>query len=98
MTATRWRRPHENESVSNEVSVLCPPQSTLYRERRQKMRSQKSNLFGATVVVVMLGATHDVVVAQDNRPRTRPASGMFTGSPVNARQRICQGQDGPYLE
>lgn len=43
-------------------------------------------------------ATPDPAPAQQTQPRTQPVTGMFTGAPVNARQRTCTGADGPYLE
>jgi hypothetical protein len=39
-----------------------------------------------------------IALAQGNRPRTDSVSGIFNGSPVNAKQRVCGGQDGQYLE
>jgi hypothetical protein len=54
----------------------------------------------ASIVAILfaLVAAGTSAVAQGNLPRTQPVSGMFTGSPVNAKQRLCQGQDGMYLE
>jgi hypothetical protein len=54
------------------------------------------------LVIVMLSgvfaAGSVIALAQGNGPRTEPVTGMFTGSPLNAKQRICDGQDGQYLE
>jgi hypothetical protein len=52
----------------------------------------------ALVALSVIIETAGVVFAQGNLPRTQAATGMFTGSPVNARQRICTGEDGQYLE
>ncbi len=52
--------------------------------------------------IAVLGAiavgSQDVSFAQQPQPRTEPVTGMFTGAPVNARQRTCAGADGPDLE
>lgn len=34
----------------------------------------------------------------DERPRTEAVTGTFQASPVNAKTRTCQGQDGVYLQ
>lgn len=62
------------------------------------MISRRPQVFAVAVVFAAIGAGSAVALAQANRPRTQLVSGMFTGSPVNAKQRICEGQDGPYLE
>ena len=54
-------------------------------------------VLAAAVLFAIVGAD-GTVLAQGNRPRTQPVSGIFSGSPVNARQRVCEGEDGPYLE
>lgn len=54
---------------------------------------------GAAMLAAAIVAGADgVAIAQGNMPRTEPVTGMFSGSPVNARQRVCEGQDGPYVE
>jgi hypothetical protein len=35
---------------------------------------------------------------QDNRLRTRPVTGTFRASPVEVNRRLCEGQDGLYME
>jgi hypothetical protein len=62
------------------------------------MMSRRSRVFAIAIAVAVIGASGAAALAQDNRPRTQPVNGTFTGSPVNARQRTCQGQDGLYLE
>ena len=62
------------------------------------MTSKRSHVFATAMVFAMIGTVSAVVLAQGNRPRTQPVSGIFTASPVNAKQRICEGADGPYLE
>lgn len=61
--------------------------------------SRRAHLVVAAVVLsATVGGATRTAIAQGNRPRTEAVTGMFTGSPVNARQRVCQGQDGMYLE
>jgi hypothetical protein len=55
-------------------------------------------VFGAAVLSAIICGTTSTAVAQGNGPRTEPVTGTFSGSPVNARQRFCSGQDGLYLE
>lgn len=62
------------------------------------MVSGRPHVFAIAVVSAVIGAGSAVALAQGSRPRTQPASGIFTASPVNAKQRICDGQDGLYLE
>jgi hypothetical protein len=60
----------------------------------------------STTHIVVATAVLSVVVVgypgtargQGTAPRTEPVSGTFVGSPVNVRQRVCEGRDGPYLE
>ena len=49
-----------------------------------------------TALFMLIGASS--AIAQGNRPRTKAVTGIFSGSPTNARQRTCTGADGPYLE
>jgi hypothetical protein len=51
-----------------------------------------------TVLVGSVGLTVGAAAAQGNRPRTEPVTGIFSGSPVNVMQRMCEGEDGDYLE
>ena len=62
------------------------------------MMSRRPQVFAVAVVVAVIGAGGAVALTQGNRPRTQPVFGTFSGSPVNAKQRICQGEDGTYLE
>jgi hypothetical protein len=50
------------------------------------------------VLVASLGPGVGTATAQDNRPHTELVEGTFTASPVNVRQRTCEGEDGTYLE
>lgn len=54
--------------------------------------------FVVTAVLVMMGVSVGTAAAQDSPPRTVGVTGTFTASAVNVMQRICDGQDGPYLE
>src|SRR5688572_20412393 len=62
------------------------------------MLATRAQVLVSVMLLAIVAGGGTVVVAQGNRPRTQPVTGIFSGSPVNARQRICQGQDGPYLE
>ena len=59
-------------------------------------RSRLSLTMG--VLAAILGAGVGSAGAQDNGPRTDAVIATFSGSPVNVRQRTCEGQDGTYLE
>lgn len=61
------------------------------------MSKTTHGVLAVALLFVTVGGT-STVLAQGNRPRTQPVSGIFSGSPVNARQRVCEGADGPYLE
>jgi hypothetical protein len=51
------------------------------------------------LVITVLGLCLPALAGAANQgPLTEPVSGSFSGSPVNVKQRVCQGQDGPYLE
>lgn len=52
----------------------------------------------AGIVSCAIAVGGAAVLAQGNRPRTEPVAGVFSGSPVNAKQRVCEGADGAYLE
>ena len=56
------------------------------------------SVIAAGIVLSAVVVTSVVLIAQGNRPRTDPVSGVFTGGPVNAKQRVCEGEDGAYLE
>jgi hypothetical protein len=58
----------------------------------------KPAVFTLAVVVAATAAGSGLALAQGNRPHTQVVSGMFTGSPVNAKTRTCEGVDGVYLE
>jgi hypothetical protein len=62
------------------------------------MVSTRAQILAVVMVSGIIAQSNGVLLAQGNRPRTQPVSGIFTGSPVNAKQRICEGQDGTYLE
>jgi hypothetical protein len=62
------------------------------------MLATRAQVLVSVMLSAIVAGGGTVVLAQGNRPRTQPVTGIFTGSPVNAKQRICQGQDGPYLE
>jgi hypothetical protein len=61
------------------------------------MRKQTRFVLVGLVAAALAGAAPHVG-AQGNGPRTTSVTGTFTGDPVNAKQRVCVGQDGPYLE
>jgi hypothetical protein len=56
----------------------------------------------AWAVAGILGLNASSTVAhadpQKGRPRTEPVSGTLAASPVNVKQRICQGEDGTYID
>lgn len=62
------------------------------------MSSRRVKTVAGIVLSAVLAAGHVIVIAQGNRPRTEPVTAVFTGSPVNAQQRVCEGADGAYLE
>jgi hypothetical protein len=49
-----------------------------------------------TLAGVLVGGS--LALAQNNPPHTLHVTGAFSGSPVNAMQRLCVGAEGPYLE
>ena len=59
--------------------------------------SRKQVLVVTALLVMMVGGSR-VALAQENAPRTQPVTGAFTAAPLNAKQRVCRGQDGEYLE
>ena len=62
------------------------------------MSSRRVKIVAGIVLSAVLITSHVVLVAQGNRPRTEPVTAVFTGAPVNAKQRVCEGADGAYLE
>jgi hypothetical protein len=48
--------------------------------------------------VATLGVSVGTAAAQGNEPRTEPVTGTFTAAPVERRQRVCEGEDGLYVE
>lgn len=62
------------------------------------MSSRGVKMVAAVILSMAIVASGAVLIAQGNRPRTEPVTGLFTGSPVNAKQRVCEGADGAYLE
>ena len=62
------------------------------------MVSTRAKVLTLVICSGLLTQGYPAVHAQANRPRTQQVTGLFTGSPVNAQQRVCQGEDGPYLE
>jgi hypothetical protein len=62
-------------------------------------RSRISIGMWALAGVVGLGAAGTVAHGDPQKtPRTEPVSGTLTASPVNVKQRICQGEDGTYID
>lgn len=61
------------------------------------MRLRTKHVLAVAVASVLIGEG-SVAFAQGNQPRTQPVSGIFTASPQNVKQRVCDGQDGSYLE
>ena len=62
------------------------------------MRVQSKHVLAVAVLSMVICGGSSVAYAQGNRPQTQAVSGTFSGSPQNVKQRVCQGQDGPYLE
>jgi hypothetical protein len=60
--------------------------------------AKRARGFVGVVLFGVFAAGGVVAIAQSSGPRTEPVTGIFAGSPVNARQRVCEGQDGIYLE
>jgi hypothetical protein len=62
------------------------------------MSSRRVKIVAGIVLSAVLVTSGAVIIAQGNRPRTEAVTGIFTGAPVNAKQRVCEGADGAYLE
>jgi hypothetical protein len=62
------------------------------------MGATRAQVLVSVILSAIFAGGGVIALAQGNRPRTKPVDGIFTGSPVNAMQRICDGQDGQYLE
>src|SRR6266699_241970 len=63
------------------------------------MSQRKLTLAIPVVAALAALAAVEIAIAESaNRPRTDAVMGTFTASPVRVKQRICEGQDGPYLE
>jgi hypothetical protein len=62
------------------------------------MSSRRVKIVGGIVLSAVFVTSGGVIIAQANRPRTEAVTGIFTGAPVNAQQRVCDGADGSYLE
>jgi len=63
------------------------------------MSHRKLTLAIPVVAALAALAAVEIAIAESgNRPRTDTVMGTFTASPVRVSQRICEGQDGPYLE
>ena len=64
------------------------------------MRDRNRRLAALAGVVLAVGIAVSGVAAasSDERPRTEGVTGTFQASPVNAKTRTCQGQDGAYLQ
>jgi hypothetical protein len=61
-------------------------------------RTRLSHVVFLSVLVAATGLGAGRALAQGNRPHTEPVTGTFSGAPVNVMQRICEGEDGQYLE
>ena len=57
---------------------------------------RRSTVVPVLAAILALGV--GTAAAQGNRPHTEPVAGTFTGEPVNVMQRVCDGEEGPYLE
>src|SRR5688572_27947264 len=62
------------------------------------MSSRRVKIVAGIVLCAVFVTSGGVIIAQGNRPRTEAVTGIFTGVPVNAKQRVCEGADGAYLE
>lgn len=62
------------------------------------MSSRRAKIAAGILFSAVLVTAGSVSRAQGNLPRTEPVTGVFTGAPVNAKQRVCEGTDGAYLE
>jgi hypothetical protein len=61
-------------------------------------RKRRLFVIAGLIAVLGLAATAIAVAAIDNRPSTQAVTGTFSASPENVKQRVCDGQDGVYLE
>jgi hypothetical protein len=62
------------------------------------MVATRAQVLVSVMLAGVFAAGGAIALAQGHSPRTEPVTGMFSGSPVNAKQRMCDGQDGQYLE
>jgi hypothetical protein len=62
------------------------------------MMLRREHILAVAALSIMIGGGSGIAFAQGHRPRTQPITGLFTASPLDVKQRVCNGQDGLYLE